>query len=214
MKPVDGILWALQKGPMRRLLWCVSRLAEDQDLSVRLLRGFDYEAAQERLRVLRRRGITIGDSTILGRAHFDARVWALEIGSLCAVLDDCVIIAHDVDSVVTGNREHVTKVRIRDNSVLLPGVCVLPGVSIGPNAVVGPRSLVAQDIPPNTYAAGHPARPICSLADWLTECQQRLTANAGLFTLLPADGGYRDRLLRAWCQNVPGQMSTPGHISG
>lgn len=39
-------------------------------------------------------------------------------------------------------------------------VCILPGVTIGDGAIVGANSVVTHDIPPNSIAAGNPARVI------------------------------------------------------
>lgn len=38
------------------------------------------------------------------------------------------------------------------------GVIVLPGVTIGDNCIIGAGSVVTKDIPPNSIAAGNPAR--------------------------------------------------------
>jgi maltose O-acetyltransferase len=40
---------------------------------------------------------------------------------------------------------------------------ILKGVTIGENAVIGAGSVVTSDVPPNTVAAGAPARPIGSV---------------------------------------------------
>jgi acetyltransferase-like isoleucine patch superfamily enzyme len=40
------------------------------------------------------------------------------------------------------------------------GACILPGVTIGDGAVIGANSIVTKDVPPNTIAAGIPAKII------------------------------------------------------
>ncbi len=47
---------------------------------------------------------------------------------------------------------------LRNNVMLGTGVVVLPGVEIGENSIVGSNSVVTKDIPPNSIAAGVPAR--------------------------------------------------------
>ena len=51
-------------------------------------------------------------------------------------------------------------VRIGRNVWLGEQVCILPGVTIGDGAIVGANSVVTRDIPPNSIAAGNPARVI------------------------------------------------------
>ena len=51
-------------------------------------------------------------------------------------------------------------VRIGNNVWLGEQVCILPGVTVGDGAIVGANSVVTRDIPPNTIAAGNPARVI------------------------------------------------------
>lgn len=40
------------------------------------------------------------------------------------------------------------------------GACILPGVTIGDGAIIGANSIVTKDVPPNSIAAGIPARII------------------------------------------------------
>jgi acetyltransferase-like isoleucine patch superfamily enzyme len=54
-------------------------------------------------------------------------------------------------------------VRIGARAWLGFDVCVLPGVSIGDGSIVGARSVVFDDVPPNSIAAGNPARVVRAL---------------------------------------------------
>lgn len=51
-------------------------------------------------------------------------------------------------------------VEIGDNVWLGDNVVVLPGVTIGSGCILGANSTVTKPIPPNTIAAGSPAKPI------------------------------------------------------
>jgi acetyltransferase-like isoleucine patch superfamily enzyme len=51
-------------------------------------------------------------------------------------------------------------VRIGDNVWLGKGTVVRGGTRIGDRCVIGANSVVTRDLPPNTIAAGVPARPL------------------------------------------------------
>jgi acetyltransferase-like isoleucine patch superfamily enzyme len=51
-------------------------------------------------------------------------------------------------------------VRLREGSFVGASVTILPGVTIGPRAFVAAGSVVTEDVPPDTLAAGVPARAI------------------------------------------------------
>ncbi len=52
---------------------------------------------------------------------------------------------------------------IEDDVWLGEGVAVMPGVRIGHSSIIGANSVVTKDIPPNSVAAGVPARVIKSI---------------------------------------------------
>jgi len=64
-------------------------------------------------------------------------------------------------------------VHIGRNVWLGEQVCILPGVTIGDGAIVGANSVVTRDVPPNSIAAGNPARVI-RVFDPLSQTWQRI----------------------------------------
>lgn len=81
-------------------------------------------------------------------------------------------------SIIDDNRHEVEPgailykgpVVIGDNVWLARNVSVIPGANIGDGSVIAANSVVSSDIPPNSFAAGTPARVIRKLeipADWV-----------------------------------------------
>lgn len=64
-------------------------------------------------------------------------------------------------------------IHIGSNVWLGEQVCILPGVTIGNGAIVGANSVVTRDIPPNSIAAGNPARVI-RIFDTATQTWNRI----------------------------------------
>lgn len=74
----------------------------------------------------------------------------------------------------------IGRVKIHESCYLGMRTVILPGVEIGPRTIVGSNSVVAKDIPPETVAAGNPAKVICSLETYLKKQCERME-NAPLF---------------------------------
>jgi acetyltransferase-like isoleucine patch superfamily enzyme len=65
-------------------------------------------------------------------------------------------------------------IKVGNNVFFGVGVIILPGVTIGDNVVVGAGAVVTKDIPSNCVAAGVPARPLKSIAEYYDGCMPKV----------------------------------------
>jgi len=118
------------------------------------------------------------------RVHFEVPE-KIEIGNNCSFNRDCWIsgggglIIHD--DVIVGPRviihsanhnydnatipirlqgHNFKAVKIKENVWIGAGAIILPGVTINENCIIGAGSVVTKDVPPNSLAAGCPAKVI------------------------------------------------------
>jgi maltose O-acetyltransferase len=121
----------------------------------------------------------------------------VEFGDNSGVADRCIVMTQvPLTALVTG-RVWTAPVRILENSVMMHGSCVLPGVTIGPNAIVGAQSTVTEDVPPNSVAAGNPARVISSLQDWVAKKSRELEDHPDRYGERHGTRGL-DRIIGIW----------------
>jgi acetyltransferase-like isoleucine patch superfamily enzyme len=135
-------------------------------------------------RYLRRVGVRIGSSCSIlnGVRDYGSEPWLIELGDRVTITRGVVFITHDgssrvfrhllPDSSPFGNR--FGTIRVLDNSFVGAESILLPSVTIGPNSIVGAGSVVDRDVPANTVAAGVPARPICSLDEYVEKYKARM----------------------------------------
>lgn len=172
-------------GMVRRLIICPNRLAFDLGIvqpkasfrvnngTIRLGRfaefhrgsilwvgGFDEHATFS----MGRRS-SIGFNSVVSVKH------QITIGDECAISWNCTIIDNDMHR-IQELPENV-KVNTKKNKVVIgnhvwvgAGVMILQGVTIGDNSVIAAGSIVTRDIPPNTLAAGAPAKPVRQIEGW------------------------------------------------
>lgn len=88
---------------------------------------------------------------------------SIEIGDNCMIGDEAVILDSDYHS-IGDQAAQSAPIKIEANVWLATRVIVLRGVTIGSGSVIGAGSVVTRSIPPSTFAAGVPARPLRSLA--------------------------------------------------
>lgn len=88
----------------------------------------------------------------------------ITIGNDCLIGDQVLIVDSDFHAIRPDLRKRSTgesaPVQLGNNVWLGSRVMILKGVSIGDNSVIGAMSLVKDSIPPNSIAAGNPAKVV------------------------------------------------------
>lgn len=138
----------------------------------------------DKVRYLRRQGVKIGEGCdILNRIeNYGTEPWLIQIGNRVTITNGVGLITHDGSSRLFrdqlpgssrwGNR--FGTIIIEDNCFIGIDSLILPGVRIGPNSIVGVRSVVTRDVPPFTVVAGVPARPICTLDEYIEKYKYKM----------------------------------------
>lgn len=129
---------------------------------------------QRYIRGLVKSGLTLGANVeIIDTFFFDpSHCFLISIGDNCTLAPNVRLIAHDASSKKLLGYTKIGKIRIGENCFIGDSVIVLPGVTIGANCVIGAGSVVTRDVPPNTVAAGNPARQICSTQQYTNKIER------------------------------------------
>jgi acetyltransferase-like isoleucine patch superfamily enzyme len=102
--------------------------------------------------------LTVGDGVFInGGVSIEAR-HDVRIGRNVLVAPFASIVDDDRHELEPGTTLRKGPTVIGDGAWLGSHVVVLPGVTVGSGAVIGANSVVSGNIPPNTFAAGAPAR--------------------------------------------------------
>ena len=121
-------------------------------------------------------GMKIGKNVFIrSGVYFDGSFcFLISIGDNSVISVGVQIFAHDAYNNIVRERfmglagfTRVGKVAIHENCVIGRYSYILPGISIGPNSMVAPHSVVTCDVPPNSIAAGNPARVISDIDSFL-----------------------------------------------
>jgi len=122
----------------------------------------------------REQGMQIGQGTrIVSKdvgGTFGSEPYLIRIGSNCSIAAGVHFITHDGGVWALRNKhpdlDCFAPIEIKDNVIIGMNSIIMMGVTIGPNCVIGAGSVVTKDIPPDSVAAGVPAKVIMSLADY------------------------------------------------
>ncbi len=107
--------------------------------------------------------LTIGDHVAMN-CGVSIDVWHdVRIGSKVMIAPNVTIIDDNRHEVEPGSPLYGGPTIIGDNVWLAGNVTVLPGVTIGSGSVIAGHSVVSRDIPPNSLAAGSPAKVVKGL---------------------------------------------------
>ena len=125
-------------------------------------------------RYFAKKGYRVGNGNIIFVKSLGGEPILTRIGNNCIITSGVKFITHDGGIWVLRKEKpeiHAFgKIDIKDNCFIGLNSIILPNVTIGPNSVVGAGSVVTKDVPPNSVAAGVPARVICSLEKYRTKC--------------------------------------------
>jgi len=108
-------------------------------------------------------------------------VQSVEIGDDCLIGDFVSIMDSDFHGIAPDQRRtgpaQTAPVKLENNVWLGSRVIVQKGVTIGENSIVAPNAVVTSSIPPNSVAAGVPAKVVRGLADSSTRAEQEPDAS-------------------------------------
>lgn len=107
--------------------------------------------------------LTVGDFTAMNSGVTIDAWHEVRIGSRVMLAPNVSVIDDNRHEFEPGAPLYKGPTVIEDNVWLAANVSVLPGVTIGAGSVIGGNSVVSRDIPPNSFAAGSPARVIKTL---------------------------------------------------
>jgi acetyltransferase-like isoleucine patch superfamily enzyme len=133
-------------------------------------------------------GLQVGDGCRIfstdPNGTFGSEPYLIRIGDHVTVTADVKFITHDGGTWVFRREDPdfdaFGPIEVKDNVFIGVGAIIMPGVTIGENCVIGARSVVSTDIPPNSVAAGVPARVLMSLEEYRAKKLLQRTVVRGL----------------------------------
>lgn len=122
------------------------------------------------------RGLVVGENFhMLEEVIIDySHTWHIEIGDDVTLAPRVHILAHDASTKMHLGFTRIGKVRIGSRVFIGAGSIILPGVTIGDDVIIGAGSIVAHDIIGGHVAVGNPARPVCTIEEFLSRKREEM----------------------------------------
>lgn len=128
---------------------------------------------ERRLRKLKAQGLQIADDCrIMSWPAFGSEPYLISIGHGVTIASGVVFVTHDGGTwVLRRDPRYERLIRygrivIHDDSFIGNGAILLPGIEIGPRSVIAAGAVVTKTIPPDSVAAGVPAKVVTSIDDY------------------------------------------------
>lgn len=110
--------------------------------------------------------LEIGDRTFVNSGCSFGALKLVRIGPNCQIGPHTMILDNDFHRIEPERRLERPESRpviLEENVWIGARAIILPGVTIGAGSCIGAGSVVTRDVPPRTFAAGVPARPVSEL---------------------------------------------------
>ena len=109
--------------------------------------------------------LLMGDGSYIGPRAWINCAARIQLGRHTGVGPGSMIFTHGVWlPYLEGHPRKFEDVVLGDQVWVPANVTILPGVTIGNNAIIGAGAVVTKDVPPGTFAAGVPAKPVGEVA--------------------------------------------------
>lgn len=135
----------------------------------------------------RSQGAQIGEDCYFGIRELAGEPYLVQIGDHVQISSHVQLLTHNPGWCFrheVPDLQSFGKIVIKNNCYIGASSIILLDVKIGPNTIIGAGSVVTKDIPPNSIAAGNPARVISSMEN------------------------YREKVIKLWSvQRPPGYLS-------
>lgn len=123
-------------------------------------------------------GVTFGKNCKFIRPNFGTEPYLISMGDHVEITHGVKFLTHDGGVWIFRDEfndiEVFGPIKIGNNVFIGVNSIIMPGITIGDNCVVGCGSVVTKDVPPNSVAAGIPAKVIKSIFEYrekaLTNC--------------------------------------------